>query len=68
MGYIPWVCIGLKNGNLLLYNDSKAGFLSAVTGKGCRSKSSVGGGYFSGKIRCLNDTGNCVSLAVGIER
>lgn len=37
----------------------------ADTGRGCRSSSSVGGGYFSGRIRCRNDTGSCVSQAGG---
>ena len=29
-------------------------------GSGCKSSNSVGGGYFSGKMRCLNETGNIV--------
>ena len=37
--------------------------LRADTGRGCRSSSSVGGGNFSGRIRCLNDTGSWVSDA-----
>ena len=51
-----WVWMGLK---VLkpLYRASKAGFLRAVMGSGCRSSSSVGGGYFSGRSRCLKDTG-----------
>jgi hypothetical protein len=31
------------------------------TGSGCKSKSSVGGTFFSGNSKCLNETGNCVS-------
>ena len=65
---VPWVWIGLKKGNLELYSDSNLLFLSAVTGSGCRSSSSVGGGYFSGRIRCRKDTGSCVSLAVNNVR
>ena len=41
-----------------LYRASKAGFLSAETGSGCRSSSSVGGGNFSGRMRWRNDTGS----------
>ena len=48
---VPWVWMGLKKGNLFWYRVSKAEFLRAVTGSGCRSSSSVGGGYFSGRIR-----------------
>ena len=36
---------------------------NADTGRGCKSSNSVGGAYFSGSIRCLKDTGNCVSDA-----
>ena len=50
-GALPWVWMGLKKGNLFWYRVSKAEFLRAVTGSGCRSSSSVGGGYFSGRIR-----------------
>lgn len=41
---------------------SNCGLLSAETGNGCKSNSSVGGGYFSGRIRWRNETGNTVSL------
>jgi hypothetical protein len=43
------------------YSASNAGLRSALTGSGCRSSSSVGGGYFSGRIRCRNDTGSTAS-------
>lgn len=29
-----------------------------LTGSGCKSKSSVGGTFFSGSNKCLNETGN----------
>ena len=35
--------------------------LRAEIGSACRSSSSVGGGYFSGRMRCRNDTGRTVS-------
>ena len=37
------------------------GFLRAETGRGWRSSSSVGGGNFSGRMRCLNEMGSWVS-------
>ncbi len=60
--------MGLKNGNFSVYRASKLEFRRADTGRGCRSSSSVGGGYFSGRIRCRNDTGSCVSLARNIVK
>ena len=44
-----------------VYMSSYCGFLSAVTGSGCRSSSSVGAGYFSGRIRWRKDTGRVAS-------
>ena len=50
--------MGLKTENLLLYRASKAVFLRAETGKACRSSSSVGGRFFSGRMRWRKETGS----------
>mmetsp|Transcript_42551 Transcript_42551/g.71011 ORF Transcript_42551/g.71011 Transcript_42551/m.71011 type:complete len:229 (-) Transcript_42551:4037-4723(-) len=44
-----------------LNKASYSGVRSAVTGSGCKSRSSVGGGYFSGRMRWRKDTGRRVS-------
>ena len=43
------------------YSASNPSCLSALTGSGWRSSSSVGGGCFSGKSKCLKLTGIVVS-------
>ena len=54
------VCTGLKRSKSGK-SRSKPPSLSADTGRGCRSRSSVGGGSFSGRSRCLKLTGMAVS-------
>lgn len=51
---VPRTCVwmGLKV-PYLVYRASKALLRSALTGSGCRSSSSVGGGNFSGRMSCL---------------
>lgn len=59
--------MGLNCGNLSEYNPSNCSFLSAVIGNGCKSSNSVGGKFFSGKIKCLKDTGSCVSAPIHLS-
>lgn len=61
--YEPWVWIGLKT--FIFFSkkiDWNWGLLRADNGNGCKSISSVGGGYFSGRIRWRNEMGRIVSL------
>mmetsp|Transcript_19852 Transcript_19852/g.55358 ORF Transcript_19852/g.55358 Transcript_19852/m.55358 type:complete len:242 (-) Transcript_19852:3921-4646(-) len=54
------VWMGLKHCRPL-YSPSNVGLRRALTGRGCRSNSSVGGGNFSGRMRCLKETGRADS-------
>mmetsp|Transcript_2747 Transcript_2747/g.6037 ORF Transcript_2747/g.6037 Transcript_2747/m.6037 type:complete len:361 (-) Transcript_2747:2165-3247(-) len=55
-----WVWMGLKVVRPL-YRASNAALRSALTGRGCRSSSSVGGGNFSGRMRWRKETGSVLS-------
>ena len=63
-----WVWIGLKTFNpCAAYNFSASGQRKAVKGNGCKSSSSVWGGYLSGKIRCRKDTGSKVCALIHLS-
>ncbi len=65
MGFLPWVWIPLKN--LKSNKSSYLEFLNALTGNGCKSRSSVGAGCFSGKIKWRNETATWVSDAIHLS-
>mmetsp|Transcript_58155 Transcript_58155/g.185070 ORF Transcript_58155/g.185070 Transcript_58155/m.185070 type:complete len:308 (-) Transcript_58155:3640-4563(-) len=52
-----WVWMGLKC-EKSVYSAAYLSLRSAVTGSGWRSRSSVGGGYFSGRMRWRKETGS----------
>ena len=60
MSFPTCVWIGLKL-RRLVYRDSNSARRKAEMGSGCKSSSSVGGGFFSGSSRCRKDTGSTAS-------
>ena len=57
-----WVWIGLSSEMPSpAMTASNCLFFRAATGSGCKSSSSVGGAYFSGRMRCLKESGSVAS-------